>query len=135
MNITREDVNNWLKENEDQTYDEFVQEYIETCNLLSNYSKRVDKLLEENKKLREKQKKSTMTKKEYNKKYYQRNKEILKEKQRLYYKEHKEKHNFYNKTHREHYKEIRRKRVEELRAKGCKNAWAVVSQAKEPKYE
>ncbi len=41
--ITRDDVNNWLKENEDQTYDEFVKEYIEAVGLLDNYSKRVVK--------------------------------------------------------------------------------------------
>jgi len=51
--ITRDDVNKWLKENEDQTYDEFVKEYVDTVDLMSRYSEKLTEYRQKNDSLKE----------------------------------------------------------------------------------
>lgn len=92
--------------------------------------------------------------KEYNKKYYEENKD----KRNVYIKNFKEKNPGYSKEYYEKHKdkiyeyqvkyrkknskkfaqlvlESKKRKVEQLRSQGCKNAWMVVNFNREPKYK
>lgn len=77
------------------------------------------------------------------KEYYEKNKEKIKEQKHNYYIRHKENCRESNrewiKNNRRKFYELclksRKKRVENLRAQGCTNAWRVVNNGDEPKFK